>query len=111
MIASTGQASGKFSPPAWGWSAYTLRARARTPVLPTRVGMVRQHANQPRRAPRSPHPRGDGPNTHRPNAARPTFSPPAWGWSVELCTFTVGFKVLPTRVGMVRIAGGFSNTQ
>ena len=54
--------TGRFSPPAWGWSAAPALAAASMSVLPTRVGMV--PARPVRRGPArsSPHPRGDGPS-------------------------------------------------
>ena len=50
------------SPPAWGWSAQNCRRHHPSPVLPTRVGMVRTLALGSLSRTRAPHPRGDGPN-------------------------------------------------
>ncbi len=78
---STATAADKFSPPAWGWSAFDFRTFPPSQVLPTRVGMVRYW--QGGRAPklRSPHPRGDGPCRDTFGKRPVRFSPPAWGWS------------------------------
>ncbi len=50
-----------FSPPAWGWSGPGERPRVVPPVLPTRVGMVRNRTACSGALTGSPHPRGDGP--------------------------------------------------
>ncbi len=93
-----------FSPPAWGWSGNGNEERRGVEVLPTRVGMVRQNGTSSSKFSGSPHPRGDGPGctTCRPNRGR--FSPPAWGWSALLGRTASNLRVLPTRVGMVRIS-------
>ena len=66
--------------------------------------MVRVRSKNFQRQRRSPHPRGDGPASAFLSASRKGFSPPAWGWSVVYGpTFEPG-RVLPTRVGMVRLA-------
>ena len=70
-----------FSPPAWGWSAVGGGANFLKLVLPTRVGMVRQRAEDQLERQRSPHPRGDGPRQLSINLTAQEFSPPAWGWS------------------------------
>ena len=49
----------------------------------------------------SPHPRGDGPSSVRVTPAFTWFSPPAWGWSLNVRYGTWTDYVLPTRVGMV----------
>jgi len=54
----------------------------------------------------SPHPRGDGPTMIEEIYFSIRFSPPAWGWSVNVSTEHVLDEVLPTRVGMVRTSGG-----
>ncbi len=92
----------EFSPPAWGWSAGRVRLPATLRVLPTRVGMVRQHRWRSRHQPRSPHPRGDGPAKGGQASWLKRFSPPAWGWSARARADPVEQRVLPTRVGMVR---------
>jgi len=69
------------------------------------VGMVRLAASSTAPATCSPHPRGDGPVAN-PGFSMPImFSPPAWGWSGEKGCPVVFWKVLPTRVGMVRKPG------
>jgi len=52
---------------------------------------------------RSPHPRGDGPDATFSSDILEAFSPPAWGWSGGAVFTNVELKVLPTRVGMVRV--------
>ncbi len=91
-----------FSPPAWGWSDGVRRDARLECVLPTRVGMVRQHRQFHWFDIRSPHPRGDGPMETGPALTRYKFSPPAWGWSGQCTNESLTNTVLPTRVGMVR---------
>ena len=91
------------SPPAWGWSAGRTGADQARGVLPTRVGMVRSFAPTLRTAWSAPHPRGDGPPGDRGVVKVPVCSPPAWGWSGLARKFADTMKVLPTRVGMVRL--------
>ena len=74
------------------------------PVLPTRVGMVRDQDTCHRPGHGSPHPRGDGPQTRFTAIFRKPFSPPAWGWSGTNATEATALLVLPTRVGMVRMS-------
>ncbi len=50
-----------FSPPAWGWSEGRCGSEGGGDVLPTSVGMVRNHAMASAIDIGSPHPRGDGP--------------------------------------------------
>ncbi len=95
--------SEEFSPPAWGWSDGGDGCRFAGRVLPTRVGMVRRQAPGFVYGGRSPHPRGDGPKREQHAAFRERFSPPAWGWSAEGELATERARVLPTRVGMVRL--------
>ena len=52
----------------------------------------------------SPHPRGDGPQAEVEYALAQEFSPPAWGWSASRNADIAPRTVLPTRVGMVRLA-------
>ena len=92
-----------FSPPAWGWSALSAQPGCHTCVLPTRVGMVRVCRLVPSRFASSPHPRGDGPVANNPLTFAVEFSPPAWGWSGMIWQSRRITKVLPTRVGMVRL--------
>ncbi len=95
---------GEFSPPAWGWSAYLLHHGRGREVLPTRVGMVRLPLMAEVDDASSPHPRGDGPDCFWLGNRRWGFSPPAWGWSDDRSPFAASRRVLPTRVGMVRIS-------
>ena len=90
------------SPPAWGWSDIALPCRRILAVLPTRVGMVRSVAGIPESQHRAPHPRGDGPGDENAEIAAAMCSPPAWGWSAGIDSYSAGCGVLPTRVGMVR---------
>ena len=92
-----------FSPPAWGWSVDPVAAVTGDHVLPTRVGMVRStRASRPGAA-GSPHPRGDGPDRGHQGSRGRLFSPPAWGWSGQRGQRSPRNRVLPTRVGMVRL--------
>ncbi len=92
-----------FSPPAWGWSATIRVGSRRLLVLPTRVGMVRPGKTERYENHRSPHPRGDGPISSECKSDSDEFSPPAWGWSAHGALIPQRLKVLPTRVGMVRL--------
>src|SRR6266545_4984049 len=60
----------------------------------------------PRSEPRdcSPHSRGDGPRVEFSTLGAVLFSPLAWGWSVRPQLPRQRLTVLPTRVGMVRLA-------
>ncbi len=71
-------------------------------VFPTRVGMARRAAGVLRQPRRFPHPRGDGPPAPPERFERNSFSPPAWGWPVQLLLDTQRGHVFPTRVGMAR---------
>jgi len=73
----------KFSPRAWGWSAFEIDAVFMESVLPTCVGMVLC------------------PSLVGPASA--TFSPRAWGWSDRRPALPASMAVLPTCVGMVRV--------
>ena len=100
--AESSQAQG-FSPHAWGWSAYGLPLIPCFNVLPTRVGMVLLYRSSVRKSRSSPHTRGDGPAPRSPVNCRRAFSPHAWGWSAVTRLFAGRRRVLPTRVGMVRL--------
>ncbi len=66
--------------------------------------MVRCHLHGRTPVLGSPHTRGDGPVDGGYVYLVRTFSPHAWGWSDGKTELFTGFVVLPTRVGMVRIA-------
>ena len=91
-----------FSPHAWGCSLGSCLPWQSQSVLPTRVGMFRKLnvANQHDLS--SPHTRGDVPYSPATASRRNTFSPHAWGCSVERQAKRTGQVVLPTRVGMFR---------
>ncbi len=91
-----------FSPHAWGWSERDFERRIAQRVLPTRVGMVRSLPRCIPKLHRSPHTRGDGPMPKSNVAGAQSFSPHAWGWSGNACGLARRWRVLPTRVGMVR---------
>ncbi len=93
-----------FSPRAWGWSEAFDPCPAKSKVLPTCVGMVRESAARVNEFLRSPHVRGDGPHGWRTSGDREQFSPRAWGWSVAIGAAANANVVLPTCVGMVRRA-------
>ena len=90
------------SPPAWGWSGETEAETPHSPVLPTRVGMVRLPLGSVGECRGAPHPRGDGPIVPAAICLSISCSPPAWGWSVTEAPTPSSRFVLPTRVGMVR---------
>jgi len=91
-----------FSPRVWGWSAADPGRGQLDPVLPTRVGMVHNAADNIIPIPRSPHACGDGPRNRRYADSDSPFSPRVWGWSEWRPGETFPGLVLPTRVGMVR---------
>ena len=98
----------RMSPPAWGWPVLNTIEQARTPDVPTRVGMARIQSNLIDWLNGCPHPRGDGP-TSRPRW-RPCvrMSPPAWGWPDPTTGFRVQVTDVPTRVGMARTASTYN---
>ena len=73
-------------------------------MLPTRVGMVRRTSGGRSGATGAPHPRGDGPGNTARRPLSELCSPPAWGWSDRTGGGRAPEVVLPTRVGMVRVA-------
>jgi len=77
---------GEFSPRAWGWSECLRGTPDQVCVLPTCVGMVRQHPTPAVLAPCSPHVRGDGPISLAELEDSALFSPRAWGWSATAPT-------------------------
>ena len=93
-----------FSPRAWGWSGQRAVLPQSGGVFPTRVGMVRTRRNTPPASSSFPHARGDGPRILSPSPSPASFSPRAWGWSVDGVRRQRGRLVFPTRVGMVRAA-------
>ncbi len=92
----------RFSPHAWGWSAFNYIRKTNDIVLPTRVGMVRKSDCEREVQAGSPHTRGDGPTDAIVGETGTQFSPHAWGWSAVSRRHTHAPHVLPTRVGMVR---------
>ena len=92
------------SPPAWGWSAQKRPPPPRRQVLPTRVGMVHPPSCRSQVRAGAPHPRGDGPRACIWVAFGSPCSPPAWGWSAAQSSALAWRRVLPTRVGMVRLS-------
>ena len=74
---------GRFSPRAWGWSAWRSPRAIAAPVFPTRVGMVQAQTEAKKK--------------------KSKFSPRAWGWSDRIPIGGGSLPVFPTRVGMVRI--------
>ncbi len=97
-------ARNSFSPRAWGWSVSGGDGAGGRFVLPTRVGMVRLPRRPVDGRFRSPHARGDGPGRGWRWWRAVSFSPRAWGWSGYADGACRRDCVLPTRVGMVRIA-------
>ncbi len=67
--------------------------------------MVRGGGGAASNSTRSPHTRGDGPAAKTCGRECGTFSPHAWGWSVDGAPRLRPKRVLPTRVGMVRPCG------
>ena len=98
------------SPRAWGWSDEIVNREQDKLVVPTRVGMVRGTRPNMWKPPRCPHARGDGPAGWAVRTFARLLSPRAWGWSVSALHATGHFKVVPTRVGMVRSASSESES-
>ena len=74
-------AAGASSPRAWGWTGGRARAGHLERVVPTRVGVDRQHRTPPTRARCRPHARGGGPNPVYNAEVAAKSSPRAWGWT------------------------------
>ncbi len=92
----------RFSPHAWGCSAYRREDGEPRRVFPTRVGMFPWSLARVRERRRFPHTRGDVPYaiTSSPGGIR--FSPHAWGCSAMPEQGMRSVDVFPTRVGMFR---------
>ena len=73
-------------------------------MLPTHVGMVRGPSKCTNLCPGAPHARGDGPEMTWPPPTPRRCSPRTWGWSVLDGDVEGDAVVLPTHVGMVRMA-------
>ncbi len=100
----------RFSPRAWGWTAFLRVDPASCGVFPTRVGMDRRGAVQQSPGVRFPHARGDGPLPAGDQAPLTLFSPRAWGWTVNAAVLEGDMVVFPTRVGMDRFLSPQINT-
>ncbi len=72
-----------YSPHAWGWTVPHAPRRRQSSVFPTRVGMDRREKGQEKKINRIPHTRGDGPVLSDFNGCGYTYSPHAWGWTVN----------------------------
>ena len=91
-----------FSPRPWGCSGRHGRAPRVPQLLPTPVGMFRNLPQPRRRAPPSPHARGDVPSTRSTGPSRVSFSPRPWGCSERRHHRRHLRRLLPTPVGMFR---------
>ncbi len=69
------------SPRAWGWSGVHRLPQRPWPDVPTRVGLVRHHADRLHLRRRCPHARGAGPQSKALITSNVAMSPRAWGWS------------------------------
>ena len=92
----------KYSPHAWGWSGRQIGGYVRLEIFPTRVGMVRSNYGCHQSSRDIPHTRGDGPIPCFGVRVGVTYSPHAWGWSVQDYLNREAIDIFPTRVGMVR---------
>src|SRR5690606_1056694 len=69
------------SPRTWGWTQSVDRARRKTSMLPTHVGMDRESKEASGVVLDAPHARGDGPIGPATGWARSACSPRTWGWT------------------------------
>src|SRR5581483_5402969 len=92
------------SPRAWGWTGRGGARPAAHDVVPTRVGVDRHVDDDVAARVGRPHARGGGP-AHRADRPRDNESSPrAWGWTVVGRRGVALQEVVPTRVGVDRIA-------
>ena len=73
-------------------------------VVPTHVGMVRPTTDILQNVPSCPHARGDGPVGFLVIDHAAELSPRTWGWSAMSDDAAFNKQVVPTHVGMVRLA-------
>ena len=92
------------SPRTWGWSGLNQRMDMGKGVVPTHVGMVRTIRISNSTCISCPHARGDGPFWKTEEALQYVLSPRTWGWSARARCMVKFNSVVPTHVGMVRIA-------
>jgi len=112
------------SPHLWGWTAEDVALRPEfgvvpTPVgmdrcgapmshcswvVPTPVGMDRTHTASGCGMWRCPHTCGDGPTGRNSRKSTPTLSPHLWGWTGMVRRQANANRVVPTPVGMDRLA-------
>ncbi len=92
----------KYSPRAWGWTAFICALAFSLKVFPTCVGVDRWHQRYPECHPGIPHVRGGGPPTVAPIWKCSPYSPRAWGWTAVANRGAGGALVFPTCVGVDR---------
>ena len=91
-----------FSPRPWGCSVFDAFRREVLQLLPTPVGMIRNHAKKRHPVRASPHARGDVPPDFIDQMIVVDFSPRPWGCSVAPRPGAGQGSLLPTPVGMFR---------
>ena len=91
------------SPRAWGWSGALMKLEPAEIVIPTLVGMVRAFCITARHSRCYPLARGDGPRAMNSSSVMNSLSPRSWGWSGKRLDRCNHWKVIPSRVGMVRL--------
>ena len=100
------------SPQAWGWTEDRVHGHLGFHVVPTGVGVDRDHHPHPRRHRRCPHRRGGGPDFFDDLYDFLKLSPQAWGWTAYPLYLLVREHVVPTGVGVdraSRLAAGRGN--
>ena len=95
----------RLSPREWGWSGVAAEGGGAACVVPTRVGMVRRLAASGVPGRSCPHASGDGPGRGWKFRLVSWLSPREWGWSARAPRTRGTDRVVPTRVGMVRVNG------
>src|SRR5437016_770372 len=78
-------------------------------VVPTHVGVDRSDARGDRGATRCPHACGGGPSAADSGAGAEALSPRMWGWTGEPHRPPALGAVVPTHVGVDRLASGGGN--
>ena len=89
-----------FSPHAWGWTFIRIITSSSRTVFPTRVGVDRATPPNGSITLCFPHTRGGGPLVEAAKTMMGTFSPHAWGWTVQVSALYQEYERFPhTRGG------------
>jgi hypothetical protein len=99
-----GQLSQGLSPREWGCTGTIAEADWQRVVVPTRVGVYRMLVLLPRLRWRCPHASGGVPNSRTKSSIATVLSPREWGCTESFIAAIDEMEVVPTRVGVYRIA-------